>query len=97
MHPLEDQKPPTLTTGQPSTIGVATDLTDLRRLIPHAIAQAKKGNSALCLIHALNIPDTMLLNPHGKANDESDTERAIANISVSSFFILRRSFRNAFV
>jgi len=37
----------------PDTIVVATDLTDLSELLPHAIAQAKASGAALHIVHAI--------------------------------------------
>jgi nucleotide-binding universal stress UspA family protein len=45
----------------PSSIVMATDLTDIERLLPHAIAQAKQTGAHITLVHALAIPDNVLL------------------------------------
>lgn len=45
----------------PSSILVATDLTDIEQLLPHAIAQAKRTGAHITLVHALAIPDSVLL------------------------------------
>ena len=84
MHPLEDQEPATHSTERPSILGVATDLTDMGRLIPHAMAQARRANAAVCLIHALNIPDDMLLSRHGKGCDKADRADARTKLKAAS-------------
>ena len=46
MRPLKDQEPATHSTERTSILGVATDLTNLDRLVPHAMAQARRANAA---------------------------------------------------
>lgn len=42
-------------------IVVATDLSDTERLLPHIIAQAKSGGAHVTLVHALPVPDEVVL------------------------------------
>lgn len=42
----------------PDSIVVATDLTDIDYLVPHAIAQAKASHAALTFIHALELSES---------------------------------------
>lgn len=45
----------------PLSIVVATDLTDIEQLLPHAIAQAKQTGAHVTLVHALPVPDPVLV------------------------------------
>lgn len=44
----------------PDTIVVATDLTDIDHLLPHAIAQAKASHASLHIVHAIPPNDTFV-------------------------------------
>lgn len=57
---------------RPSTIVIATDLTDLDDLLPHALSQAQGIGSAIVLVHVLpSLEDASLRNePSSKSNDD---------------------------
>jgi len=60
----------------PSSIVVATDLTDTERLLPRAIAQAKRTGAQITLVHALAIPDSVLLGGKTTLEQTYAKERA---------------------
>lgn len=58
----------------PKQIIVASDLTDIEALLPHAIAQAKACGARVSFVHAVAVPDAVLL---GESSEDiiDDIER----------------------
>lgn len=71
----------------PSRIAIATDLTELDKLIPHAIAQAKSTHSSVCLIHALPQSDDTRLSRGRTPCSESDRSPACDALEAASHHI----------
>jgi nucleotide-binding universal stress UspA family protein len=60
----------------PSNIVVATDLTELDRLLPHAVAQGQRTRAQITLVHALAVPDGVILGAKPTAKQIEIRDRA---------------------
>lgn len=60
----------------PSSIIMATDLTEIKQLLPHAIAQAKLTEAHVTLVPALETPDTVLLDGNTSVEQTRAMQRA---------------------
>jgi nucleotide-binding universal stress UspA family protein len=74
----------------PRQIIAATDLTDGERLIPHITAQAKATGAHVSLVHALPIPDEVLLGGV-PGRDAADIERYGASVLRAMAATIKRS------
>lgn len=77
----------------PSSIVMATDLTDIERLLPHAIAQAKQTGAHITLVHALATPDTVLLGGEIPIEQTHATQRARQILDNAAHFAQAQGIR----
>jgi len=77
----------------PSSIVVATDLTDIERLLPHAIAQAKRTGAHITLVHALAIPDSVLLGGKTTLEQTYAKQRARESLDNAAHHVLSQGIR----
>jgi|GEM_PF-620097 len=77
----------------PSSIVVATDLTDIEQLLPHAIAQAMRTGAHIILVHALAIPDTVLLGGKTTLEQTHAKQRARESLDNAAHHALSQGIR----
>jgi nucleotide-binding universal stress UspA family protein len=71
---------------QPVTILVATDLTDAKVLVPHAVAQAKAAGARIRLVHAIDPRESFPIEAQSAAyqsfpKEDSEIDRALRAIA----------------
>lgn len=66
----------------PAVILVATDLSDLDRLMPHALQQASESNAHLVLLHVIAPDDTLQFDAPGTPNYDPAEATQLAQLSL---------------